>query len=75
MLSAHPNRSDNKEYTAGSELRIGDVVYINNELLAVKSVGKTGGAILETYAWPIQDISVKPKKYKSAYNSKHGRVW
>lgn len=72
MQSILQNRRRCQVYIAGVELRIGDVVYINNELLAVKSVGKTGG---ETYAWPIQDISVKPKKYKSAYNSKHGRVW
>ena len=80
MQLIRQNRREYVVYTGGGELRIGDVVYINKELRAVKSVDKSGGAILETFMMTskdtaIHDTSVKPKKYKSTYNSKHGRVW
>jgi len=83
MLLVQQNRRRYEVYTAGGELRIGDIVYINKDKYAVNAVGKSGDAILGI----LKDEAVrrikklidqhddKPKKYKSVYNSKHGRIW
>lgn len=71
-----------KVYSINSipELKIGDIVKINKDRYVVKLIDKSGGAILESLVMTskdtaIHDISIKPKNYRSAYNSKHGRSW
>lgn len=63
---------------------VGQIVYIEDSVsrngYIVMEMLPNGYAILESFQMTskdtaIHDTSVKPKNYRSTYNSKHGRVW
>lgn len=58
------------DYTVAHEFKVGDIVTI------------TGTRFVGTYKvtsisspMPEHGVDNKPKKYRSTYNSKHGRIW
>lgn len=58
----------------------GHIIQIDANRYVVKTIHPNGDAILETFKMTskdtaIHDVNVKPKNYRSTYNSKYGRVW